>query len=379
MKRQKPSSWLWTNKITEYMLSKKEIDALPTILDVVEQFSRMENEALLRNGVTILPGDAFQDEGRYSYVSETWNRNVVRLMPVSATPYTYYRGQSRYYEPCVPSLFRRNENGVLPNEVDVAYNRLKICEFERLLSTHPVFCELSHNISVNPVALAQHYGLTTEYLDITNSKWVAAFFASTRYDYDTDTYHPVGREYGDGYGVMYISKPYEKGDINNEFFVKNVVIGYQYFERPSKQSSFGYKMEADEDFNESPYFERILFRHDLEASKIVFDMSYKQRRFIPKDSLSRLSRQIAECNEVTRWAVELCLQMCYRNKDMAYLESVCAAKGMAIREDNMPVAGFTPEELAADWKEWDELGREDLKSRILSIIPMTTIRLDELK
>ena len=360
------------------MLSQAEIDALPTILDVVELISKMENDMLLRNGVTIFPGDAFLDEGRYTFVSETWNRNVVRLMPVSPTPYTYYRGQSMYYEQCQPSLFRRNAKGELPSEEDIAYNRIKICEFELLLATHPVFCELSHNISVNPVALAQHYGLTTEYLDITNSKWVAAFFASTRYDYDTDTYHPVGRDYGDGYGygVMYISKPYGNDDARDEFFEKNVVIGYQYFERPTKQSSFGYKMRPGEDFNDSPYFEKVFFRHDLVASKIVYDMSYKQRRFIPKDSLSRLARQIAESNEVTRRALERCIQMCYRDKDMIYLENVCAAKGVTIREDNRLVAEFSKDELAKDWEEWNKFGRADLESRILPIRAVTTMRID---
>lgn len=364
------------NKRTENMLSQAEIDALPTILDVVERISKMENDMLLRNGATVFPGNAFQDEGRYAFVSETWNRNVVRLMPVSPTPYTYYRGQSIFYEQCQPSLFRRNAEGKMPSEVDIAYNRIKICEFELLLATHPVFCELSHNISVNPVALAQHYGLTTEYLDITNSKWVAAFFASTRYDYDTDTYHPVDRDYGDGYGVMYISKPYENGDAKDEFFAKNVVIGYQYFERPTKQSSFGYKMLSGENFNESPYFERVFFRHDLAASQIVFDMSYKQKRFIPKDSLSRLARQIAESNEVTRRALERCIQMCYWDKDMTYLEEVCAAKEVTIREDNRPVAEFSQEELVKDWEEWNKFGRADLGSRILPISAMATVKLD---
>lgn len=359
------------------MLSQAEIDALPTILDVVERISKMENDSLLRNGVTVFPGDSFQDEGRYAFVSETWNRDVVRLMPVSPTPYTYYRGQSRLYEPCMPSLYRRNENGELPSEMDIAYNRLKICEFEMLLATHPVFCELSHHISVNPVALAQHYGLATEYLDITNSKWVAAFFASTRYDYDSDTYHPVWRDYEDGYGVMYISRPYEASGATAGFFSKHVVIGYQYFERPTKQSSFGYKMQMGEDFNESPYFERVLFRHDLDASKLVYDMSYKQRRFIPQDNISRLVRQIAESNEVTRQALERCLQMCYRNKCMSYLEEVCKEKGLAIREDNKSVAQFSTEELESDWKSWNEYGRADLQMRILPPIAVTELSLGD--
>ena len=50
------------------MLCEEEIEALPTILDVVEHISKMENDSLLRNGVTIFPGDAFQDEGRYAFV-----------------------------------------------------------------------------------------------------------------------------------------------------------------------------------------------------------------------------------------------------------------------------------------------------------------------
>lgn len=359
------------------MLSEEEIEALPTILDVVEHISKMENDSLLRNGVTIFPGDAFQDEGRYAFVSETWNRNVVRLMPVSPTPFIYYRGQSRFHEPCVPSLYRRNDKGEQPSEVDIAYHKLKICEFEMLLATHPVLCELSHHISVNPVALAQHYGLATEYLDITNSKWIAAFFASTWYDYKTDTYHPVGRDYEEGYGVMYISKPYEAGGATDGFISKNVVIGYQYFERPTKQSSFGYKMQMGEDFNESPYFERVLFRHDLDASKIVYDMSYKQRRFIPKDNLSRLARQIAESNEITRKAVERCLQMCYWNKSMSYLEEVCKEKGIVIREDNRPVVQFGREELESDWKAWNEYGRADLQMRILPPIAVTELTLGD--
>lgn len=355
------------------MLCKEEIDALPSILDVVEQLSKMENKSLLKNNVTIFPGDRFLDEGCYAFVSETWNKDVVRLMPVSPTPFTYYRGQSRYYEPCVPSLYRKNDKEELPSEAEIAYNRLKICEFEMLLATHPVFCELSHIINVNPVALAQHYGLTTEYLDITNSKWVAAFFASTRYDYDSDTYYPVGRDYEDGYGVMYISKPYESGGTTEIFATKNDVIGYQYFERPTKQSSFGYKMQLEEDFNESPYFERVFFRHDLEASKIIYDMSYKQRRFIPKDSLSKLARQIVKSNEVTRRAMERCLQMCYGDKSMSFLEDICAVKGLAVREDNRPVAQFSKEKLEADWKAWNEYGRSDLQMRILPIMRVKTL------
>lgn len=106
-------------------------------------------------------------------------------------------------------------------------------------------------------------------------------------------------------------------------------------------------------------------------------MSYRQQRFIPKDSLSRLARQIAESNEVTRKALERCLQMCYWNKDMSYLEEVCKDKGLVIREDNRPVALFCKEELEADWKAWNEYGRADLQARILPPIAVTTVEIEE--
>lgn len=352
-----------------------DIDALPTILDVVERISSIENSLTLPN-VSQIPSSGYFDEGRYCYVSERQDRSIARLMPMSQSPFRFYRGQSRYHDPCVPSLYRPKKNGELPSEEDIAANRIKICEFALLLSTHPVFSEVAHNLLVDPVALSQHYGLTTEYLDITNSKWVAAFFACTGYDYETDTYYPVGRDYGEGYGVMYISKGFEDGKVMEEFFDKNGVIGYQFFARPTKQSSFGFRMEIGEDFNESPYFEKVFFRHDQAASNLVFEMSYRQNRFIPKDSLSQLSRRIAESKVMTRAALSLCLSMYYPDREPAFLERVCAEYGWSVRED--PIVSFSPDELDDDWKRWNEFGREELQSRILPFFPITTVDLGTL-
>lgn len=199
----------------------------------------------------------------------------------------------------------------------------------------------------------------------------------TGYDSDTDKYYPVGRDYHEGFGILYMTD----WDVNNmpeEFFEKNCVIGYQYFARPTKQSSFGYRMEKGEDFNKAPYFKKIFFRHDLDASKIVFEMSYRQKRFIPNDSLSVLARKIAVSKEITRLAHYRCWENFYPDKNPAFLDKVCAERGVTIREDNTPVAKFTDEELASDWKEWNEFGRADLISRILPIMPITTIDLTEL-
>lgn len=60
---------------------------------------------------------------------------------------------------------------------------------------HPI------NLSCDALALAQHYGSPTELLDLTVDKWVAAFFACTKYDSKTDTYRPTDER--DGNGVFY--------------------------------------------------------------------------------------------------------------------------------------------------------------------------------
>lgn len=348
-------------------LNREKLAALPTILEVVEKISALENKLMLPK-IAQVPSPDFYDEGRYNFVADERNRNIVHLMPTSQSPFTLYRGQSRYYDPCLPSLYRGD-----PSEEDVAGNRLKICEFALLLDTHPVFQEIGRNLMVEPIALAQHYGLTTECLDITNSKWVAAFFACTDYDYDTDTYTPVGSDFKEGYGVMYITKEWVLKEKPMENYEKYGVIGFQYFDRPTKQSSFGVKLSRDEDFNKSPYFDKIFFRHDLAASTMVYNMSYQQNRFIPRDPLSKLARTISESKEITRRAHYLCWNRFYADKSPGFLDKVCEAKGWKIRENNKPIAEFEPETLATDWKKWNEYGRADLESRILPTRVLATL------
>ena len=77
-------------------------------------------------------------------------------------------------------------------------------------------------------------------------------------------------------------------------------------------------------------------------------MSYRQKRFIPNDSLSVLARKIAVSKEITRLAHYRCWENFYRDKKPAFLDKVCAERGVTIREDNTPVAKFTDEELASD-------------------------------
>lgn len=354
-----------------------DIGSLPTILDVVDQISSLENQLVLPH-ISQVPSPDIYDEGRFAYVSESGDRSIQHLMPTSQSPFIFYRGQSRYYPVCIPTLYRGNNRDTSIIEEDILCNRLRICELALLLSAHPVLMEVGQNTFVNHVTLAQHYGLPTEYLDLTNSKWVAAFFACTSYNYDTDTYHPVGRDYYEGYGVMYISNTLGDVNMRKAFFDKIDVIGYQYFDRPTRQSSFGYRLDKGQNFNDSPFFEKVLFRHDKEASEIVFNMAYRQNRFIPRDSLSMLARKVAESKEVSRAALNLCWGYYYQDKAPHYLDYICRKQGLEIREISSPIVQFSLEELNHEWEVWNEYGREELKSKILRTRPVTTIKLTDL-
>lgn len=134
-------------------------------------------------------------------------------------------------------------------------------------------------------------------------------------------------------------------------------------------------MDEGEDFNDSPYFEKKFFRHDMTASQIVYDMSYKQNRFIPRDELSKLARDIKMSAEITRAALFSCWVNCCQDKSPDFLDKVCAYKRWRIREDNVPVAAFSDAQIEADWKMWNEYGREEIKSRILPIRPVTILQL----
>jgi len=109
------------------------------------------------------------------------------------------------------------------------------------------------------------------------------------------------------------------------------------------------------------------------GSTMVYNMSYRQNRFIPKDKLSFLAREIDKSGEVTRDALTLCQQTYYQDESLQFLDDVCKQMNWTIREDNTPIAEFGEETIAADWKEWMEFGKADIEARTLPIIPITTV------
>lgn len=92
--------------------------------------------------------------------------------------YDWFRGQRRNWQP-VPTIFRLTQT-----ELKAAYKRLRrFCSW--VLNTHGL--ERLRKDQTNIIAVAQHYGLPTTFLDFTANPGVAGYFASSEKPVEGET------------------------------------------------------------------------------------------------------------------------------------------------------------------------------------------------
>lgn len=191
--------------------------------------------------------------------------------PMPITP--LYRGQNAIYEPCKPSLYRGEQT-----KERLFERSLQLADFKSILQENPQVKDLEEDgLIVNYEALAQHYGIATNMMDMTNSPLVAAFFATTRYDASTDTYSPMLNYVS--MGIIYLS-PW--GDLFNTS-EKNRIwpIGQEALKRPGEQRAFAMVMDKGSNFDMASF----RFWHSREASLKVWKMTKGGTMFFPYDPM----------------------------------------------------------------------------------------------
>lgn len=344
-------------------MTEEEKRALPTILDVLEELAEKEYQDYLdwtRQPNFFAPH--FAEDGEYMITAIKSHSRQYKLLPGSQSTFTLYRGQNRYFPNCVPSLYRKPK-AYMEDEWTVI-SRVRTAEFIWILIKHPIVQDLQKFIVVDVVPIAQHYGFPTEYMDITNNKWVAAFFAVTQFD--DDTYIPVDEQFEEGVGVFYVANPKENMKQQQLWFEDKLqTLGFQYFARPTRQYSMVYRMDEKEDFNQIAGWRKILFRHDRRASEIVYNMAWNQERWFPKDVLSDKARMIrAEGYEVSEGAIKLAIPKFNLSQSEDEVKAILERNGLRWHAEDEIYADFTDQEREADWHQWCEFGRADLMSRI---------------
>lgn len=212
------------------------------------------------------------------------------LIPEVGVLHYLYRGQNEEVVPCLPTIYRGN-----PNDAQVFLQRMRLVQFQRLLKSHPVVTRFfeRHHFLVNEEGLAQHYGLKTEVLDLTSNLDVALFFATCKYDKNTDTYDYY-HDKGEHEGVLYVFDPIRDNEPSpplyfDKYMHGNITpIGLQAFPRPGAQ--FGYALHIGKGGSTKSWMYRFTFTS--EESKHYYDMFQKGESLWIKDKLIEKTKQI---------------------------------------------------------------------------------------
>lgn len=169
-------------------------------------------------------------------------------------PFQLFRGENKLYNTCKASIFRSGD----PD--DVIVDELRIIEFKNILLTFPqVQYAIEDNMKVDFLALAQHYELNTNLIDVTSEVEIAAYFATHRW------INGIATPVEDGIGCIRVfASPTLTIEIIDPRFH---MIGLQCFKRPGIQAAYGFEMDSDEDLSNRG--NTICFKQNSEASRLI--------------------------------------------------------------------------------------------------------------
>ena len=218
----------------------------------------------------------------------------------------FYRGEHDDFDakyPCVPSIYRatkseeKNPDKSRIKDV-ILIDNLKITEFELVAREFPqVKYAIQDGCNVDFMALAQHYELNTNLLDMSCDIAVAAFFA-------THTYDPIHEEYhiktaGIGCLRVYMAD-YICSKADLDIFR---LIGLQPFQRPGVQCAFALRMNKGENFSE--FSGKALFRQNPKWNRKIHEAFYQNGKNIltPPEDIKEAAASIKKANWVSRMAV----------------------------------------------------------------------------
>lgn len=347
----------------------------PTILDVLKDVVAQEEEQQIHKlPLNRIKTDYFYDWSKTGHYLLMWDEKhgIPVLLPTSRTVFTFYRGQSEYHEQCLPSLYRF-KGDIL--EKEILRSHLQTAEMILLMKSHPVIMSIESGgikhdklglvrLPVMYDGLAQHYGIKTCYMDFTNDIWCAAFFAATTCD---GTYHPVvvteNMPFKKRFGVLY-TLDYGKNGGYSDFSKDNILpIGLQYFNRPGKQSALVIAMQDLRDLHNFSRLKRVFFRHDTEASKLIYTLSQFGKQFITEDPFAKMVEEICSLDHYSERALILAHRIYNPCIPFDNFMAEVNRYGFSITEKSNVIY---PEDLfAKEFDEWKHGGADRYVDRII--------------
>lgn len=252
------------------------------------------------------------------------------LLPTALDQSYVFRGQTKFYNECLPTLYRQQDI----TEEEELIERLRCCEFEVYLKQLPQVADFEQrNFNIDFVGLAQHYGLKTDVIDLTNSLDVALFFAMCNMSDDGKTFHPQ-EEDKDYIGYIYAVGTTEfangANDIKSLFDGRLSAIGMQPFYRPGNQRGFGLHLKKGESLTGLLYS----FNYTKADSALVYRFFSNGDVLWHEDNISRVAREIRDTYVFSYTAMNLCFRRYYKysRDEQISMKSRLIAKGCTFQK-----------------------------------------------
>jgi hypothetical protein len=228
----------------------------------------------------------------------------LRIMPsISSSFFSQYlfRGQTARYIPCLPTLHRPIAK-FIKDEIDIPLElqyhsliyQIKCKELEHSIESHP-FVKYSRKMGlrVSKKAIAQHYGIPTDLLDLTEDPKVAAFFATCTQNSENE-WIPVQKGIGVIYRLNRLTLSRIPGESN-----KLELIGQQALPRPGEQKAWSLQINPQLDFEKLP-INIFLFNQNEKLSLEILNLFDNGKKLFPNDIAFNLAQEILMSRFISR-------------------------------------------------------------------------------
>lgn len=185
----------------------------------------------------------------------------------------YFRGENNYYYSSKASIFR---NLGEDEETEFLIRYLKLTDFSLWLSNLECAKAWPYG-DVFHGAVAQHYGIATNGMDVTSNLKIALFFACCRYDNQNNKWVPLS---GDDieesrYGILYaapadVAYMSRIANIEGLHITDVTPVGIQPFQRCEKQSAYLIETGKSYDMLKDMSFSKVKFRLDEDVCQWIY-------------------------------------------------------------------------------------------------------------
>lgn len=265
---------------------------------------------------------------------------------------SYFRGENQQHGYSVPSLVRKLRQ--FASRKDRELYRLiadmRVAEFRMLLQSFEHVKNWKYG-TVLYEHLAQHYGLDTCWLDVTNDFDVALFFATCYFDHEKWMWKPLTKAMIEAdeksrYGMIFhipSDRANSRWSMNLRFFqtssdeivesnenvtryrvythpeyqgtMENLIypIGFQPFMRCHMQSGYAIYMREANPLEQDGMFQKLRFRQSEELSRKVYDYMDGGEKIYPHEGLGKADFIIQSIKNATEFSYQAFEEALYRN------------------------------------------------------------------